>query len=225
MNVDPDTLTEIQEYRVTADPILGSDHAATAAGLEDAIYCERGALVDETPSGERVQVATWGELAVLCSTASLTHAAFTNERFLRLFQLALQETTRAMTDGAADADEILPPTVLRLPPTEQTRERAHALREALKRDRDRWFTDAAADLEGDTDGVPAAFWLRGATDTTASAQLAAWYAAGDVSDRLINRLPSLPGQTTTSDRDPIADEAPDDSTSDRDAAQASLNMF
>lgn len=227
MQMDSDTLTTIQEYRVHADPIIGSDHASGAANLEDAIHEERATLVDETPGGERTPVAAWGELAILCSTASLTHAAFTNEAFVRLFQFVLRETLAAMTTSDQGADAILPSTFPDLPPTDQTRERARALREALKRDRDQWFANTVDDLEIDTDGVPPAYWLRGATETTASEQLATWYVAGDVSDRLINSLPSLPGQTpsTPGEGETTAGEASEEATSDRAADQSSLTMF
>ena len=87
--------------------------------------------------------------------------------------------------------------------------------------------DVVDDLEIDTDGVPAALGLRGATDTTASEHLAIWYAAGDVSDQLIITLPSLPGPptTTTNDGGTASDEASEEATYDRDASQASLNIF
>lgn len=224
MQVNHDVLTTIQEYRVHADPITGNDHTASATNLEDTIYTERVNLLDETPAGERVPIATWGELAILCSTASLTHAAFTNESFVRLFQLALSETLSTMTDGRENADAILPSNFPNLPPTEQTHERAHALREALKRDRDRWFVYAVDDIEIDTDGVPAAFWLRGATDTTASEQLATWYAAGDVPEELVQTLPAIPGQSSTSESD-TSNNGGDDTTPDRDPDQAGLDMF
>lgn len=224
MQVNPDTLTTVQKFRVQADPIVGSEHAAGAAALEDAIYTERANLIDDTPAGERITIAAWGELAVLCSTASLTHAAFTNEGFVRLFELALRNTMSSMVDSEEDVDAILPSNSPSISPTEQTRERAYALREAIKRDRDRWFKDAVDDLEVDTDGVPTAFWLGGETNTTASEQLAAWYAAGDVSDQLINTLPSLPGQAANSGAASF-DEARDETAPNRDTSQASLNMF
>lgn len=223
MQIDTAILTNIQEFRVEADPIVASDHAAGAASLDDVIYAERWALIQNTPAGERIPVATWGELAALCSTASLTHAAFTNERFVRLMQLALRETLDVMSGDDQDADAILPSNFPVLPADDETRERARGLREALKRDRDRWFTEHVDDLDIETDGVPTAFWLHDST-VTAAERLAEWYADGDVSERLLQSLPTLPGQIPGVEPE-TTESTSTETTSTGDPAQAGLDMF
>lgn len=218
MHVDHDALARIQEYRICADPIIDFRGSVANASLEDTIYSERDALVEKTPPGERVATASWGELAAFCSTASLTTPAFVNESFLRLFQLVLRKTTATMTGGGTDAN--LPSNIPNLPPSDATHERASALREALKRDRDRWFLDAVDSFDLDTNGVPDAFWLHATADeATAGNCLIAWFASGDVPDSLAETTPAPP--KTATDRDQIADNA----MADRDSTQAGLGMF
>ena len=223
MQIDTATLTQIQQYRVTADPIVGSDHAAGAANLEDGIYDERRALVEDTPPGERVPVATWGELAVLCSIASLTHAAFTNAAFVSLYQYTFRQHLGGITGDDQDAATMLPSNFPILPADDDIRDRACDLREALKRDRDRWFIEHADELDIETDGVPTAFWIHDST-TTAAARLAEWFAAGEVSERLLQSLPSLPGQTPGKNVE-TAESAATQTNDGSDPAQAGLDMF
>jgi len=223
MQLDTATLTEIQEYRVTADPIVASDHAGGPANLEDGIYEERRALVEDTPDGERVSVATWGELAELCSTASLTHAAFTNARFVSLYQHTFRKYLGTIAGDDQKAEAMLPSNFPVLPVDDETRERARGLREALKRDRDRWFTTHVDDLDVGTSGVPIAFWLHDST-TTAAELLVEWYAVGDVSERLLQSLPSLPGQTPGVEPEGSR-ETSTETASTGDPAQAGLDMF
>lgn len=223
MQIDTATLTQIQTYRVTADPVIASDHAAGAANLEDGIYEERRALVEDTPPGERVPVATWGELATLCSTASLTHAAFTNAEFVSLYQYAFCQYLDGIACDDQAADAMLPSNFPKLPADDEIRDRARGLREALKRDRDRWFTEQVDDLDIDTDGVPTAFWLHKSTSTAAEL-LADWFAAGDISDELLQSLPSLPGQTSGGNPE-TAESTATQTTDENETAQAGLDMF
>jgi len=223
MQIDTATLTQIQTYRVTADPVVASDHAAGAANLKDGIYAERRALVKATPLGERVPVATWGELAALCSTASLTHAAFTNAEFVSLYQYTFRQYLDGIAGDDQDADAMLPSNFPILPADDEIRDQACDLREALKRDRDRWFTEHVDDLDIETDGVPTAFWLHDSS-TTAAKRLAEWFAAGEVSDQLLQSLPILPGQTPGEDPE-TAENAATQPTDENDPAQAGLDMF
>ncbi|SDY31775.1 hypothetical protein [Halobellus clavatus] len=223
MQIDTATLTQIQEYRVTADPIIASDHATGTANLKNGIHEERRTLVEDTSVGERVPVATWGELTALCSTASLTHAAFTNARFVRLYQYALREYLDRIASDDQNANAILPSNFPVLPADDETHEYARELREALKRDRDRWFTEHVDELDIETDGVPTAFWLHDST-TTAAELLAEWYAVGEVSDQLLQSLPSLPGQTPGENPE-TAESAATQTTDESDPAQAGLDMF
>jgi hypothetical protein len=223
MQIDTSTLTQIQTYRITADPVIASDHAAGAANLTDGIYEERRALVEDTPPGERVPVATWGELTVLCSTASLTYAAFTNAEFVSLYQYTFREYLDGIAGDDQDADAMLPSNFPILPADDEIREQACDLREALKRDRDRWFTEHVDELDIETDGVPTAFWLHDST-TTAAELLAEWYAAGEVSERVLQSLPSLPGQTPGENPE-TAESAATQTTDESDPAQAGLDMF
>jgi hypothetical protein len=223
MQIDTATLTQIQKYRVTADPVVASDHAAGAANLKDGIYEERRALVEDTPPGERIPVATWGELAALCSTASLTHAAFTNSEFVSLYQYAIHQYLDEITGDNQGADSILPSNFPNLPADDEIRDRARDLREALKRDRDRWFNEHVNDLDIEIDGVPIAFWLHEST-TTAAELLAEWFAAGEVSDQLLQSLPSLPGQTPGENPE-TAESTAIQTTDESDPAQAGIDMF
>jgi hypothetical protein len=223
MQIDTATLTQIQTYRVTADPVVANDHAAGAANLEDGIYEERRALVEDTLPGERVPVATWGELAALCSTASLTHAAFTNAEFVSLYQYTFRQYLDGIAGDDQDAEAMLPSNFPILPADDEIRDQARDLREALKRDRDRWFTERVDELDIEIDGVPTAFWLHDCT-TTAAELLAKWYAAGEVSDQLLQSLPSLPGQTPGEDPE-IAESATTQTTDESDPAQTGLDMF
>lgn len=223
MQIDTATLTQIQEYRVTADPIVASGHAAGTANLEDGIYEERRALVEDSSVGEGVSVATWGELTALCSTASLTHAAFTNAGFVRLYQYALREYLDRIASDDQDADAILPSNFPVLPADDETHECARELREALKCDRDRWFTEHVDDLDIEIDGVPTAFWLHDST-TTAAEHLAEWYAVGDVSERLLQILPTLPGQTLGVEVE-TSESTSTETAGPTDPAQSGLDMF
>jgi hypothetical protein len=223
MQIDIATLTKIQTYRVTADPVVARDHAAGATDLEDGIYEERRALVKDTPPGERISVATWGELAALCSTASLTHAAFTNGKFVSLYQYTFRQYLDGIAGDDQDTDAILPSNFRFLPADDEIRNRARDLRETLKRDRDRWFTEHVDELDIETDGVPTAFWLYDST-TTAAELLTEWFTAGEVSDQLLQSLPSLPGQTPG--ENPETAEGTVTKTADKsDPVQAGLDMF
>jgi len=223
MQIDTVTLTKIQTYRVTADPVVASDHAAGAANLEDGIHEERHALVEDTPTDERVPVATWGELAALCSTASLTHAAFTNAEFVSLYQYAFRQYLDGIAGNDQEVNAMLPSNFPILPADDEIRDRARDLREALKRDRDRWFTEHVNELDIETDGVPTAFWLHDST-TTAAEFLAEWFAVGEVSDQLLRSLPSLPGQTP-GENPKTAESTATQKTDESDPAQAGLDMF
>ncbi|MFA9517045.1 hypothetical protein ACERIT_07485 [Halopenitus sp. H-Gu1] len=223
MQIDTAILTQIQKYRVTADPVVASDHAAGAANLKDGIYEERRALVKDTPPGECIPVATWGELAALCSTASLTYAAFTNAEFVSLYQYTFRQYLDGIAGDDQDADVMLPSNFPILPADDEIRDQARDLREALKRDRDRWFTEHVDDLDIKTGGVPTAFWLHDST-TTAAELLAEWYAVGDVSERLLQSLPTLPGQTPGVEVE-TSESTSTETAGSTDPAQAGLDMF
>ena len=223
MQIDTATLTQIQKYRVTADPVVASNHAAGAANLEDGIHEERRALVEDTPTGERVPVATWGELAALCSTASLTHAAFTNAKFVSLYQYAFRQYLDGIAGNDQEVDAMLPSNFPILPADDEIRDRARNLREVLKRDRDRWFTEHVDDLDVETGDVPKAFWLHDST-TTAAERLAEGFAAGEISDQLLQSLPCLPGQAPGENPD-TAESTATQMINESDSAQAGLDMF
>ena len=223
MQIDTATFTKIQTYRVTADPVVASNHPAGAANLEDGIHEERCALVEDTPTGERVPVATWGELAALCSTASLTHAAFTNAEFVSLYQYAFRQYLDGIAGNDQEVDAMLPSNFPILPTDDEIRDRARDLREALKRDRDRWFTEHVNELDIETDGVPTAFWLHDST-TTAAEFLAEWFAAGEDSERLLQSLPSLPGQTLGVEVE-TSESTSTGTAGPTDPVQAGLDMF
>jgi hypothetical protein len=118
---------------------------------------------------------------------------------------------------------MLPSNFPILPADDEIRDRARDLREALKRDRDRWFTEHVNELDIETDGVPTAFWLHDST-TTAAEFLAEWFAAGEVSNQLLRSLASLPGQTP-GENPKTAESTATQTIDESDPAQAGIDMF
>jgi len=223
MQIDTTTLTKIQEYRIEADPIVGNTHSS-GPNLNTQITAGRRTLFEDTPNGDRIKLAAWGELIELCAIASLTHAAFTNAKFVALLQYSLREMLKSTSAADHDATNILPSNFPTLPADETIRQDAHDLREALKRDRDRWFVDHVDDLEIATDGVPDAFWLHSNTTSTGDI-LVDRYAEGEVTDQFRASLPTLPGQGPNTNEDVEEGGATTSSTNSGDPAQAGLDMF
>lgn len=152
----------VELSRAFADPIIAyRDNTAPAGGeaFADAIPRRRMALVRDAPAGERVALATWPEVAVYCSSASLVDQAWARGTAARIYKLAFKRSLDQL-DGDIMSDHLEQQIGLdALELSDQEKRKAGKLRRKIKRTRDQHFLNHHYDEWGV--GVPKARWKPG----------------------------------------------------------------
>lgn len=127
--------------------------------FKDVVPLERMRLVLESDENERVELASWAEVAIYCSTASLVNQAWARGTAAKVYKYAFKQVLDTWGDEllSEGMEQSIGLDTLEL--SDQEKRKAGKLRRKLKRTRDQQFlenTYAEMDLD-----APKAVWKGG----------------------------------------------------------------
>lgn len=136
----------VKVLRAFNDPLLAYDPDSTPGNqslFKQVVPLDRLQLVLESEDTERVELASWAEIAIYCSSASLVNQAWARGSAANIYKYAFKQVldTWGTELPNNDLEQSLGLDSIEL--TDQEKRKAGKLRRKLKRQRDKQFLDNA----------------------------------------------------------------------------------
>jgi hypothetical protein len=152
----------VKALRAFNDPILSYEPGYVPdenTFFRQVVPLERMQLVIESEDTERVELASWAETAIYCSTASLVNQAWARGEAAKIYKYAFREVLDEWGDNMLSEGSRQSVGLDTLELSDHEKRKASKLRRKLKRKRDKLFLENAYDDLGLQ--APKAVWKGG----------------------------------------------------------------
>lgn len=152
----------VKALRAFNDPLIAYNPDSVPGEesfFKQVVPMERLELVLDSDDTERVELASWSEVAIYCSTASLENQAWARGDAGKIYRYAFKKVLDEWGDGMVSEEMQESMGLNRVELSDQEKRKAGKLRRKIKRTRDKRFLESAYDdLELD---APKAVWKGG----------------------------------------------------------------